>query len=108
MCACGETGGPFGCQPHCGEGLHLWIGLTSGASPELPLVPSVWRRSAGWAGINASRGHGSDQRQQRPQTASMAWRSIGFNPSGPVWLGEDIASALPRLCSCAEFNQGNR
>ena len=36
-----RDGGPFGCQPHCGEGLHLGIGSTSGASPELPVVPSV-------------------------------------------------------------------
>ena len=38
----------------------------------------------------------------------MPCRSIGSNPSSPVRLSKDIASALPRLCSCVKFNQRNR
>ena len=41
VCLRRDCGGPFGCWPHCGEGLHLWIGLTSGASPGLLVVASV-------------------------------------------------------------------
>ena len=56
------------------------------------------RQSGAWLGPSST----------ATRIASMPCRSIGSNPSSPVRLRKDIASALPRLCSCVKLNQRNR